>query len=183
MTVRPFVAAGEELWVFAYGSLMWRPDFPHLESHQAILHGYHRRFCIYSHRYRGTPEVPGLVLGLARGGSCHGMVFRVAAPEAEAVTRYLWDREMVTGVYLPTMKAVRFAGRRQPAACFIADPRHRQYCAERDPDSLARLIVQGHGQAGPNSQYLFNTLDHLRELGINDAGLEGLARRVRAALG
>ena len=92
---------GEDFWVFGYGSLMWHPGFPHVEVRLAVLHGYHRRFCVYSHRYRGTPERPGLVLGLDRGGSCRGLAFRVPAAESAEVIDYLYEREMITGVYIP----------------------------------------------------------------------------------
>ena len=94
--------AGEQgdLWVFGYGSLMWRPGFPYLDRRTAHLHGYHRSLCVYSHVHRGTPEKPGLVLGLDRGGRCQGVAFRVAAEEAEATLHYLREREQVTGVYL-----------------------------------------------------------------------------------
>lgn len=176
---RPFVGPGEDLWIFGYGSLIWRPDFPFEERHRARLHGFHRRFCIYSYRYRGTPERPGLVLGLDRGGSCVGMAFRVAAAQAEAVSHALWAREMVTAAYRPATVRVAIAGRTVGAGTFIADSRHRQYCADRDLDGQARMIAFGHGTSGANADYLANTLVHLRELGIRDERLEALERRVR----
>ena len=98
---------GEDFWVFGYGSLMWHPGFPHVEVCAALLNGYHRRFCVYSHRYRGTPERPGLVLGLDRGGSCRGLAYRVPAAEGAAAMDYLYEREMVTGVYIPSWLGVK----------------------------------------------------------------------------
>ena len=92
-----------DIWIFAYGSLMWNPGFAHAERQPALLHGWHRSFCVYSHRYRGTPDRPGLVLGLDRGGSCRGVAYRVAQEKARDTLAYLWDREMVLGVYRPRL--------------------------------------------------------------------------------
>ena len=172
--------AGEDFWVFGYGSLMWHPGFPHLEVRQARLHGYHRRFCVYSHRYRGTPERPGLVLGLDRGGCCHGMAFKVPAAEGEAVLEYLWEREMVTGVYRPRWLTVRSEAGPIRAASFVVDPGHVQYTGRLPLEDVADLIVQGHGQRGPCCDYLHRTLGHLEALGIRDRGLIKLARLVDA---
>jgi len=164
---------GADFWVFGYGSLMWHPGFPHLEVRQSLLHGYHRRFCVFSHRYRGTPEQPGLVLGLDRGGCCHGMVFRVPAAEREAVLDYLWEREMVTGVYIPRWLTCRTPHGPVSAAGCVVDPGHRQY-ARLTPEETAELIVQGVGQRGPCSEYLVNTNHHLEALGIHDRHLRHL---------
>ena len=169
---------GEDFWVFGYGSLMWHPGFPHLEVRQARLYGYHRRFCVFSHRYRGTPERPGLVLGLDRGGCCHGMAFRVPAAEGEAVMDYLWEREMVTGVYRPTWVKVRSDQGPLEAASFVVDPKHVQYTGRLPLEEVADLIVQGHGQRGPCSEYLRRTLGHLEALGIHDRALARLAELV-----
>ena len=98
---------------------MWRPDFPHVEARRALLRGYHRALCVYSIRYRGTPECPGLVLGLERGGPCLGRAFRVATETADAVTAYLDGRELVTGVYAPKFVNVRPEGGRRAAAGLV----------------------------------------------------------------
>lgn len=181
--LRPdLVRPGEEIWVFAYGSLMWNPGFAFVERRPARLRGYHRRFCVYSHIYRGTPEAPGLVLGLDRGGSCRGIAFRVAAERAPQTLAYLWDREMVTSVYRPALRTVEAGGEPVRALCFLANPAHRQYCGERDIACIAALIRQGHGRSGSNREYLENTVAHLRELGIIDRGLEALLERVKAGL-
>jgi cation transport protein ChaC len=168
------VPPGTDLWVFGYGSLMWNPEFPYVERRQALLRGYHRRFCVYSHRYRGTPDRPGLVLGLDRGGSCRGIAFRVESPHVEATIDLLWDREMVSGVYAPKIIKVATDEGRIPACTFVADRAHRQYCGELGPADVVRFIRQGVGERGPNLDYLANTVDHLRELGIVDQGLERL---------
>ena len=176
------VKPGEDLWVFGYGSLMWNPGFPYLEQSDALLHGYHRSFCVYSHRYRGTPEKPGLVLGLDRGGSCRGVAFRVAAADVPDTLTYLWDREMVTGIYKPGLRPLRLPGGVVQACCFVIDRNHKQYCGKLSLENTAAYICQGHGQRGPNSEYLFNTVCHLDELGIADSPLHQLADMVRAAM-
>lgn len=175
------VSAGA-YWVFGYGSLMWDPGFPYLERRPALLRGYHRRFCLWSHRYRGTPERPGLVLGLDRGGSCRGVAFHVAADKAAAVKAYLWEREMLSNAYFPRLVPVACPGTAVLAQTFVIDPAHPQYAGRLDPETTACLIATSTGERGANRAYLENTLAHLREMGIVDRGLAELAGRV-AALG
>jgi cation transport protein ChaC len=167
-----------DFWVFGYGSLMWHPGFPHLEVRQAILHGYHRRFCIYSLLYRGTPDRPGLVLGLDRGGSCHGMAFRVPVGEGEMALDYLWEREMITAVYRPRWLTCRTDDGPVTALGFVVDPTHGQYTGRLSLEETARLIVQGVGKHGQCRDYLANTNHHLEALGIHDSMLRQLIRQV-----
>lgn len=172
-----------DLWVFGYGSLMWSPDFPHAERRPGLLHGYHRSLCIYSHRHRGTPEVPGLVMGLCPGGSCWGVAFRVPAHEVRAALTVLWSREMVNRVYEPRIVRVR-AGRRAIAAvAFVADAAHRQFAGRLSVARTARLVAQGRGQRGENLEYLAQTVGHMDELGIREGHLHrvlGAVRRLAA---
>jgi cation transport protein ChaC len=176
MPVRPGIdiVPGQDLWVFGYGSLIWNPGFPFTERRLALLRGYHRKFCIYSHHHRGTPERPGLVLGLDRGGSCRGVVFRVPADAVTATLDYLWDREMISGVYQPRMVPVRWRGGRVEACTFVVDRAHVQYCGSLGLDETVRFICQGIGKGGPNFDYLVNTVRHLHELGIPDPPLDTL---------
>ena len=167
-------------WVFGYGSLMWDPGFPYQAAHPALLVGYHRRFCLYSQRYRGTRERPGLVLGLDRGGSCRGVVYQVAAEAAAATRAYLWQRELDDYAYVPKLLMVRHAGGAVRAQAFVVDRSQPQYAGALDDDTVAGLIATGIGQRGRNRDYLENTLIHLRALGVVDRGLERLAERVRA---
>jgi len=167
---------GEDYWVFGYGSLMWHPGFAHVEVRLAQLRGLHRSFCVYSHRYRGTPKAPGLVLGLDRGGSCHGMAFRVPAGEGEAVLDYLYEREMITGVYRPSWRKAQTAEGAVRAITFVVDRAHRQYAGRLDHDDVVQLILQGRGNRGPCMEYLENTVHHLRALGLSDRGLERLLK-------
>lgn len=164
----------DDIWVFGYGSLMWNPGFPHLEIREAKLHGWHRSFCVYSHRYRGTPQMPGLVLGLDRGGSCRGMALKVARSDAVDVLGYLWDREMVTGVYRPSLLKARSGDQSLPCHAFVVDRHHRQYAGGLSMEEMVRLIRQGVGSGGPNSEYLANTVRHLDEVGVTDGPLHRL---------
>jgi len=172
-----------EFWVFGYGSLMWKPGFAYLECRPAHVRGVKRAFCVWSHRYRGTPEKPGLVLGLARrDGECAGRVFRVDDQDRAQVIEYLWEREMVTGVYEPEiLEAVTPSGPVQ-AHAFVVDGSHRQFAGALGDDDRARLIAAAEGAMGPNRDYLFNTVAHLQEIGLSDPDLAALADRVRALL-
>lgn len=172
-----------DLWVFGYGSLMWSPDFPHAQASAGILHGYHRALCIYSHRHRGTPEIPGLVMGLCRGGSCWGMAFRVPSSKIPIALETLWRREMVNRVYEPRLVPVHLGGRSKsnavPAVAFIADPTHRQFAGHLDLKETARLVAQGCGQRGKNIDYLAQTVTHMDELGIREGQLHQVLATVR----
>jgi cation transport protein ChaC len=169
------------MWVFAYGSLIWRPGFEHAGRHTALLRGFHRRFCLWSHRYRGTPEAPGLVLGLDRGGACRGVAFRVPGPRAAEVLRYLDDRELPDGaevVYHRRVLPVRLldgGGMAVPAVTYVANRACRLYAPDLAPEQAAAAIARGVGQMGPNRDYLLNTVTHLREMGVRDAGLDRIA--------
>lgn len=175
-----------DLWIFGYGSLMWSPGFRASETSTALVRGYHRALCILSHRYRGTPDKPGLVMGLCRGGSCWGMAFRVPAARARRVLIALWKREMLNRVYKPTLIPVmvepgrqKGRARRVRALAFVADTSHRQFVRELDLHGRARLVAQGVGQRGRCVDYIRNTLEHMLELGVNDPHL---ARILDAAL-
>jgi cation transport protein ChaC len=161
-----------DLWIFGYGSLMWSPGFRFAEKETALARGYHRALCILSSRYRGTPEKPGLVMGLCRGGSCWGMAFRVPAARVPRVLNTLWKREMLNKVYKPTLIRVTASpGRRIRALAFVADTAHRQFVKELDLDGRARLVAQGIGQRGRCVDYIRNTLEHMLALGVNDPHL------------
>ncbi|MGB0695324.1 MAG: gamma-glutamylcyclotransferase [Rhodospirillaceae bacterium] len=169
----------KEFWVFGYGSLMWRPGFAYQEMSPALLHGYHRSPCIKSYRYRGTPETPGLVLGLERGGSCKGIAFRVAPEDVEAVLVYLEEREMINRVYQEKFLPVRLAdGRRVRAHGYVADPRHPQFVGKEREEDKIRMIQQGRGEMGTSVAYLQDTVSHMDALGIRDGFLHRLLDRI-----
>lgn len=177
------LAPGEDMWVFGYGSLIWNPGFDPLEGRPAVVHGFHRRFCVLSHRYRGTEACPGLVLGLDRGGSCRGMAFRVAGRTVAPVLDYLWAREMVTGVYRPSRLRARLlhpeVGRRITVTTFVVRRDHRQYAGRLGPDETAAIIRHAVGRRGSCRDYLGSTIQHLTALGVPDRQLEDLERRLQ----
>ena len=168
-----------DFWVFGYGSLMWRPGFAHTETRRARLHGFRRSLCVTSVIYRGTPARPGLVLGLDRGGSCVGLAFRVPCQLRDEVLAYLRDRELVTSVYLERQLPVRLeGGEAVSAVSYVVDRSHDQYAGALDEETAARIVSGAIGQAGPNEEYVLNTIDHLKALGIRDHWLEEVGRRV-----
>jgi len=171
-----------DVWVFAYGSLMWRPDFAVAEMRPARLHGYHRALCIYSIRGRGTDEKPGLVLGLDRGGSCVGRALRVAAADWPEVKAALHEREMITGVYTPTFLAVSLDdGRRLPAYTFVARRDHGQYTGRLSEERMVALIRQGVGPRGTSRDYLARTVAQMDALGITAGPLHRILKKVETA--
>jgi cation transport protein ChaC len=170
----------EQFWVFGYGSLMWRPGFAHLGSEPAIIFGYHRRLCVYSHVHRGTPEAPGLVLGLDRGGSCHGLAFRVGADRWDDTLTYLRAREQVTSVYVEKRKSVRLlqSGRVVSAITYVVDRLHCQYAGLLSDEQIDQHVLHGSGVSGLCVAYVMNTVAHLRQMKIHDAALERAASRL-----
>ncbi|RBP16163.1 cation transport protein ChaC [Roseiarcus fermentans] len=169
-----------ELWVFGYGSLMWRPGFAFASRRKATVRGWRRSLCIYSHVYRGTPEKPGLVLGLDRGGACAGVAFEVAATLREATIRYLREREQVTAVYLERVVPVTLeSGERVQALTYVADRLHGQYAGRLDRETMLAVVRAGRGQSGDNAAYVTETRDHLAAIGVHDSELEWLAERLR----
>ena len=171
-----------QFWVFAYGSLLWNPDFAFEEAAPARLHGWHRRMCILSIRYRGQPDRPGLVLGLDRGGCCRGLVYRIAAERSATVRRNLEARELITGVYHPLFLPTRLDdGRRVAAFAFVARRDHPQYAGRMPPERAAQLIRQGVGGNGSSRDYLADTVCHLNALGLPDGPLTRLLRLVDQA--
>lgn len=170
-----------DLWVFGYGSLMWRTGFDYIERRQAKLLGAHRSLCVYSHRHRGTAEKPGLVLGLDRGGSCRGVAFRVEAKKTQSTLAYLQERELISKVYREVVRPVELLegpSQRVRALCYLVDRSHSQYAGKLSLDRQLHHVRQGVGQSGANPDYVIETVRHMRELGIRDEALEWLAARL-----
>jgi glutathione-specific gamma-glutamylcyclotransferase len=176
----PPLPEGEDLWVFGYGSLMWRPGFDHKGIVEAQLFGYHRAFCVTSVVHRGTREKPGLVLGLDRGGSCRGKAIRCPAEIREPVIDYLYRREMVTSVYVPRMVSLKLLSKneRVTGLTFVADPNHEQYSSGHSILEAANIIAKASGRGGPNIDYLKSTLEHLDEFGIKDGPLHAIMEAI-----
>ena len=166
-------------WIFGYGSLMWRPGFDWVERRPAILHGRRRAFCIYSVHHRGTPARPGLVLGLARGGSVRGVAYRIDETRWKDVADYLREREQPTETYVEARVRVRLEGGGQ-AVCltYLSDTSHPQWAGDLGPEDQARLIAGARGLSGPNVDYLRDLVLHLREAGLRDTAMERLLARV-----
>ena len=169
----------DEFWVFGYGSLMWNPGFEFVERWQALVRGYRRSLCVRSFVHRGSRENPGLVLGLDRGGACRGTAFRVASDNRDEVIDYLRARELVTNVYLERHLPLQLPdGRSVRAVAYVVDRAHEQYAGALDALAAARIVNVSVGQSGPNDAYVFNTLAHLKEMGIRDQWLEQVVQEV-----
>ena len=167
-----------DLWVFGYGSLMWRPGFEFVEQVAARLIGEHRALCVYSFDHRGTPEKPGLVLGLDRGGACRGIAFRVAARHRAATVEYLRAREQTTNVYREVMRSVwleNAARERVSALAYVVDRGHVQYAGRLSLAEQLRFVQQGHGRSGNNRDYVLATVKSIEAQGLRDAQLHQLA--------
>ncbi|MDO9295687.1 gamma-glutamylcyclotransferase [Bradyrhizobium sp.] len=167
-----------DLWVFGYGSLMWRPGFDFIEQVPARLIGEHRALCVYSFDHRGTPEKPGLVLGLDRGGACRGVAFRVAAKARGDVVDYLRSREQTTHVYREVMRSVWLendARERVSALAYVVDRGHVQYAGRLSLTEQLRFVQQGHGRSGNNRDYVLATVESIEAQGFRDAQLHQLA--------
>jgi cation transport protein ChaC len=185
LTLGPaFETAAEDLWVFGYGSLMWRPGFEFVERVPARITGLHRSLCVYSWVHRGTQQHPGLVLGLDRGGACRGVAFRVAAQNRTATVAYLRAREQVTHVYRESLRGVMLMGkpeRRVEALSYIVDRGHPQYAGRLTIDQQLHHIRQAHGQSGPNGEYVLATVAALEAMDCRDAELHLLAERLKGS--
>ncbi len=171
-------SAKGDLWVFGYGSLMWRPGFEFIEQVPARLIGEHRALCVYSFDHRGTPEKPGLVLGLDRGGACRGVAFRVAAKQRAETVEYLRSREQTTNVYREVMRSVWLedeARQRVSALAYVVDRGHVQYAGRLSLADQLRYVQQGHGRSGNNRDYVLSTVASIEKQGFRDQQLHQLA--------
>jgi cation transport protein ChaC len=174
------------LWVFGYGSLMWNPGFRFEDRVLATLPGFARTFCMRSIHHRGTDADPGLVLALdpTPGTACHGLAFRVAPGDAAPTLDYLRERELISSAYLEERHPVTLAdGDRVEAVTYVVDTAHVQYCGGLPLETQAQIIARAVGGRGPNTEYLYNTVSHLTELGIDDRDLAWLVDRVRRIAG
>ncbi len=167
-----------ELWVFGYGSLMWNPAFHYAERRLGHLHGYHRSFCMWTPLGRGSPENPGLMLGLDNGGSCRGVAFRVAGQNVEEELDIVWRREMVAGSYDPRWVTVRTELGAVRAVTFVMNHENERYAGRLPVATIVRHLATAGGRLGTAFEYLENTVAHLDQLGIADGFLHRLADRI-----
>jgi cation transport protein ChaC len=170
----------DDVWLFGYGSLIWNPIFEFEERHVAKLHGYHRRFCLWSHVGRGSLRKPGLVLGLDSGGCCRGVVFRVRAERARSELRLLWRREMVLGSYCPRWMKVTTGERDLNAITFLVNRKHPGYAGRLPPETVLKAMVSTRGYLGTPAEYLHETIRGLLEHGIRDEYLMDIRKRILA---
>ena len=168
-----------DIWVFGYGSLMWNPAFEFVERRHATIHGWHRSFCLWTPLGRGTPDNPGLVLGLDRGGSCRGIAYRIAAGMRESELSLLWQREMISDGYLPRWIPIRCGADRTQAITWVINPQGPRYAGKLPLDTIARHLATASGRLGSSRDYLENTVNHLGELGIRECGIHRIRDRVR----
>ncbi len=168
------------IWVFAFGSLMWNPAFHFVERRTARIHGFHRQFCLWSRAGRGSPERPGLMLSLEPGGSCTGVVYRLDRREAAIELDVIWRREMFTMAYRPVWTTARTDKGPEPAIAFSANRAHERYAPGLKDRVIVRYLATGAGPMGRCCDYLFDTVEHLRLLGIRDRRLEALQANVKA---
>lgn len=169
----------ERIWVFGYGSLMWNPAFHHVERCTARIHGFHRQFCLWSRGGRGTPERPGLMLSLESGGSCTGVAYRIAPEAAMTELDILWRREMASRSYRAVWANLHMPHGTEPGIAFAVNRAHERYVPRLDIEAAAHYLATGRGTNGDCCDYLFDMVEHLRELGIRDRRMEALERRVR----
>jgi len=170
---------GTDVWVFGYGSLIWNPAFHFEERRLATVHGFHRRFCLWTMLGRGSPDCPGLMLALDRGGSCRGVALRIAADKVESELDILWRREMVSNSYVPTWVRATTDDGPVHAIAFTMNRAHERYAGKLEEEQVADVIARAVGRIGPCRDYLLTTVDHLKELGIHDRAMTRLADKVR----
>ena len=167
---------GGDVWVFGYGSLIWNPAIHYVEQRIARLHGYHRRFCLWTHLGRGTVERPGMMLGLEPGGSCVGMAFRIAAASVAEEIGIVWRREMFGDAYRARWRRLATGEGPVWAIAFLINPAHPRY-ARRPPEAeVVAALAHAAGPLGTTRAYLDNTVAHLAEYGIRDRPLARLQR-------
>jgi cation transport protein ChaC len=177
---------GQDIWLYAYGSLIWSPMIEYVEKRHARLFGYHRQFCMWTKLGRGTPEQPGLTLALEPGGSNKGIAYRISANNAEQELKLIWNREMIGGSYLPKVVNLHTINGKKidvvSAIAFIMNRDHDNYVRKLDPKTMAKVIASAEGPLGKCRDYLFNTVTHLDDLGLSDEKLSKLSKNVRSLI-
>ncbi|CAN5429492.1 gamma-glutamylcyclotransferase [soil metagenome] len=165
-----------DLWVFGYASLIWRPEFESEETRPAAVHGWHRALQMRSRVNRGTPECPGLVFALVRGGSCRGMVYRIDKSRGRAEMERLWLREMVTGVYDPRWLPCRTPHGPVKALGFTLSHNSPSHTGPVPDDQMLEILRTANGRFGSTLDYLLHTATSLRSCGIRDRDVERLVK-------
>jgi cation transport protein ChaC len=170
----------DDVWIFAYGSLIWNPIIKHAEYRVGKIHGWHRRFCLWTPVGRGTLENPGLILGLERGGSCRGLVYRIAAADVATELLLLWRREMIAGAYIPRWVRVVDGKSTTRAIAFTINHKHPGYASNLSIEVVAKHVATAKGSLGSCADYLAHTVDGLTKHGIRDKKLLQICDRIVA---
>lgn len=170
----------DDLWIYGYGSLIWRPEFSFAETRPALLRGYHRSLCLWSRVNRGTPERPGLVFGLDVGGSCRGVVYRIPASDVPHTLTELWKREMPSGAYIPKWLSCATEPSPVQALAFVMDRSQPAYISGLTQEQLVAIVRHAHGSYGPCTEYVLETAQALEQAGIHDRKLDTLVRELKA---
>ena len=183
---RPALAAAidawggrDDLWVFGYASLIWRPEFESVEERPATVYGWHRALAMRSRINRGTAERPGLVFALVAGGCCRGRVYRVPAGDARRELERLWDREMPTGVYDPKWLPVRTPLGTVRALAFTLHRKSPAHTGDLPDEQMVEILRTARGKFGTTLAYLLETADCLRACNIRDRDIERLVALAR----
>lgn len=172
---------GQDIHVFGYGSLMWNPALEVVATRVARVNGWHRKFCLRLVIGRGTPQEPGAMLALDKGGACNGLLYRIAASKVEAELRLLWRREMLAGSYHARWVWANAGGERVRALTFVANRDHERYIGEHSIEQVASLIRTGQGGLGTSREYFDSMVRTLERFRITDAGIERLRCVIQSA--
>lgn len=172
----------EDVWVYGYGSLIWRPEFDFTEQRAALLHGYHRALCLWSRVNRGTPDQPGLVFGLDVGGSCRGMAYRIPAADVPTTMEALWRREMPSGAYIPRWLNCRTEQGQISALAFTMNRNTDAYVRGLPTERLINIVRNAHGTYGPCVEYVLETAQALKRSNIQDKRLQTLVHALHNAI-
>ena len=176
----PDEGIGEDIYIFAYGSLLWNPTVDYEEECLAKIYGFHRSFCMKTNLGRGSFKKPGLMLGLDRGGSCRGSALKLKKSEAIKNIDILFRREMVTGAYKPKLlKTILEDGRKVMSLAFTVDKKHKNYFQNKDIQTKAIMISNAHGFLGTCEEYFSNTLQSLSELNIVDSEMIAISKHLK----
>ncbi|RJF96736.1 gamma-glutamylcyclotransferase [Noviherbaspirillum cavernae] len=177
-------AAGEDAWMFAYGSLIWRPEIEFVEERRATAHGWHRSFCFKVFRHRGTLERPGLMMALDRGGQCTGVLYRLPAATLREQLGKLFRREFTVKPVnsMPRWIKVATAQGTLPAIAFVMNRQSPAYVGRMTLEAKVDILAQACGHWGSCAEYLYNTVSHLEERGIHDRYLWRLQQLVAERL-
>ena len=173
-------APDQPVWLFAYGSLIWKPEIPHVAEAEAMARGWHRSFCLRQVRFRGSPEFPGLMMALDRGGSCRGMLYTLHEQDLPGQLNRLFRREFTVKpiTNMPRWITVEAGGVQLPALAFVMNRASTNYAGRLAPEAVADVLARACGHVGSGAEYLFNTVSHLEAKGIHDSGLWQLQRLV-----